>query len=102
VRSAQQLGTITVLYPDECDRATQIPWFLQAAIEHALTILNWFENLPKNEVPPKHVWADPDGLELWWKKIEERRSEGLPARPESDDDDGEVGTDNDLTRALRR
>ena len=95
---------MTVLYPDGCDRISDIPWYLQTAIEHALTILNWYENLPKKELPPKHLWADPDGLELWWKKVEERRSEGLPTRPESDDESNstEVGTDNDLTRALHR
>lgn len=82
---------------------SDIPWYLQVAIEHAMTILNWYENLPKNEVPPRHLWADPDGLELWWKKIEERRSEGLPARSMESEasSDKDEGTDNDLTRALR-
>lgn len=81
---------------------SDLPWYFQVAVEHALTVLNWYENLPKNEVPPKHLWGDPDGLELWWAKMEERRSEGLPARPELSDSGTEAGTDNDLTRALRR
>ena len=81
---------------------SDVPWYLQVAIEHALTVLNWYENLPKNEVPPKHLWCDPDGLELWWAKMEERRSEGFPTRPELDDSGTDAGTDNDLTRALRR
>ena len=90
------------MYPEGAERISQIPWFLQTAIEHAMTVLNWYENLPKNEVPPRHLWADVDGLDLWWKKIEERRSDGVPSMPDSENDKStDSGTDNDLTRALR-
>lgn len=91
-----------MLYPKGAERISDLPWFLQVAIEHGMSVLNWYENLPKNEVPPRYLWADVDGLELWWKKIEERRSDGLPSMADSDDDKGtDSGTDNDLTRALR-
>jgi len=100
VRAAQQAGDIVGLYPDGCSRVAHIPWFLQAAIEHALTILNWMENLPKKEVPPRHIWADPEGLELWWKKLDELRADGLPTSSASEDTDG-AGTENDLARAFK-
>jgi len=67
------------------------------AIEHTLTILNWYENLPKKDVPPEHLWADAEGLEQWWKAIEERTGDGS-----STGDDYEPPMEqNDLARAFK-
>lgn len=101
VRAAQQAGDIAGLYPEGCTRVAHIPWFLQAAIEHALTILNWMENLPKKEVPPRHIWADPEGLELWWSRVEDLRAIDSPTGPSSDSDETGAGTENDLARAFK-
>lgn len=56
-------------------------------------MLGWYENLEKKDVPPEHIWEDVEGLELWWKRVEDRRSDGRDdldynARPTSDDEDG--------------
>jgi hypothetical protein len=83
------------------------------AIEQALTILNWYENLEKKDVPPEHLWEDPEGLELWWKKVENRRSDGRsdddyssqPAEPEGDEANGHpmpAMAENDLARYLKQ
>ena len=45
VRTAQQAGDLRVMYPDGCERVTDIPWYLQVAIEFGLTVLSWMENL---------------------------------------------------------
>lgn len=78
------------------------------AIEQALTILTWHENLQKNEVPPEHIWEDPEGLEQWWKHVEAMREDGLETkrgRGSSDDDsDGDPGremVENDYARFLK-
>lgn len=78
------------------------------AIEHALTVLNWHENLPKDEVPPEHLWEDVEGLELWWKDVEAKREDGIPTRRgrgssnDSDDDDpGPEMVENDYARSLK-
>jgi len=70
------------------------------AIEHALTVLNWLENLPKKEVPPVHIWTDSEGLEQWWKRLEDLRSEGNDTSGSSSGSD-DAGTDNDLARAFK-
>lgn len=101
VRAAQQAGDYRSLYPEGCDRVTDLPWYFQSAIEHALTILNWLENLPKKEVPPRHVWADPEGLELWWKRVEDLRSNDYPTSAGTPDGDS-AGTENDLARAFKQ
>lgn len=79
-----------------------MPWFLQVAIEHALTILNWFENLPKDEVPPEHIWEDSEGLELWWKRVEAKRNDGVSSGSSDDDDEDSEMVDNDLANQFRK
>lgn len=78
-----------------------MPWFLQSAIEHGLTILNWYENLPKNEVPPEHLWEDSEGLDLWWKTVEAKREDGTSSAGSSEDETPEL-VDNDLAREFKR
>lgn len=101
VRAAQQGGDLRVLYPAGAERILDIPWFLEVAIEHALTVLNWMENLPKKEVPPQRLWGDGEGLEQWWAKVEEWRSEGGGPASSSSPDAAE-GTDNELARAFKQ
>lgn len=70
-----------------------VPWYLNVAIEHALTILSWYENLPEDERPPEHIWEDNEGLELWWKSVAAKQQDGMPTsrgmdeRSDRDDDD---------------
>lgn len=37
-----------------------------------MTILSWYENRSEDEVPPEHLWEDPEGLNLWWERVSER------------------------------
>lgn len=71
------------------------------AIEQGLTILNWYENLPKHEVPPEHIWEDAEGLDLWWKTVEAKREDGTSSAASSDDETPEL-VDNDMGREFRK
>lgn len=74
------------------------------AIEHALTVLSWHEHLPKDEVPPEHLWDDNEGLDEWWKRVEAKRVDGIPisrARGGTDEDPSAMA-ENDLARALKQ
>lgn len=71
------------------------------AIEQGLSILNWYENLPKNEVPPEHLWEDAEGLDLWWKRVEAKRNDGTSSASSSDDETPEL-VDNDMGREFRK
>jgi hypothetical protein len=85
---------------------------LQVAIEHALTVLSWYEHLPKDEVPPEYLWEDAQGLEQWWATVEAKRDSGMPTsrgrdieRAEEGDDDGDPGpsmAENDYARSLKQ
>lgn len=82
---------------------------MQVAIEHALNVLTWYENLPKDEVPPEHLWEDGEGLEQWWASVEAKRDDGGVAtsrgRVDSDDGDGDQPSgmaENDYARFLKQ
>ncbi len=82
---------------------------MQTAIEHALTVLGWYEHLSKDEVPPQHLWEDSQGLDRWWRDVEDRRNEkyGLdptPSRSDSGNDQEHPDSgmaENDIARAFR-
>lgn len=70
-------------------------------------MLSWFENFPKEDTPPEHIWEDPEGLEEWWDRVKERReiraSGGGRQGPISDDDSGSADEfeGNELARVLK-
>lgn len=82
------------------------------AIEHALNVLTWYENLQKEDVPPEYLWDDAEGLEQWWQMVEERRKDGQPtdrgdrserSSESPDDDDQDPGmAENDYARFYKR
>ncbi len=43
------------------------------AIAEALTVLSWFENLPDNEQPPRHIWWSEDLIAEWFRNVKEDR-----------------------------
>lgn len=49
------------------------PWEWVTALNAALTVLSWFENLPKNEQPPRHIWWSDKLLDEWFESVREER-----------------------------
>lgn len=43
------------------------------AINRALVILSWQENLPKEEVPPRRIWLDGEKLKEHFAQVEKNR-----------------------------
>jgi hypothetical protein len=77
---------------------------LQVAIEQAVTILSWYENLPKEEIPPEYLWEDSEGLEMWWNSLDERREEKMGRYRQQGGDGGDEDAgmaDNDMARFLK-
>lgn len=78
------------------------------AIEQALLILSWYENLPEDEVPPEHLWEDSEGLEMWWADVKAKREDGVPTsrgRGGNDDDDDDPApgmVENDYARYAKQ
>lgn len=44
------------------------------AVNHALTVISWFENLPRDEQPPRHIWYSAELVDEWFRDVEHKRS----------------------------
>jgi hypothetical protein len=50
------------------------------AVNTAVTVLSWFENLPEDEQPPRHIWYDGERLDQWFEDVREKRNAGSEGR----------------------
>jgi hypothetical protein len=82
VKVAKDTGDGRFLWPSGIDTIEEVPDELLRAIEHATTVLVWYENLPKEDMPPEWMWHLPKQLDLHFKMVDEKRSGGS-----SDSDD---------------
>lgn len=53
------------------------------AVNHALMVISWHENLPKDEQPPRHIWWSAELLDEWFRNVEEDRSSRSTKRSSS-------------------
>lgn len=56
-----------------------------AAVAHAHKILDWFEHLMPNEVPPEWMWPFDDLLEEWFEDVMAARKSGMGMDDEDDE-----------------
>jgi hypothetical protein len=59
------------------------PYTLFAAIRRAMFYLS-FDELPKEERPPKRIWDDDEAIEEWFAAIERKRKRDMTT-PQVDD-----------------
>lgn len=74
------------------------------ALNHALTVISWHENLPKDELPPRHIWWSADLVEQWFTDVEEKRTSkysGKRKRSAYDEADDVPMTSNDYAASVR-
>jgi hypothetical protein len=74
VRIARDFGTVSELLPDGFDDLRDVPHVFFEALRTAVLILS-FDELPKDERPPKRIWLDGEKLTDWFKTVEKRREE---------------------------
>ena len=43
------------------------------AVSEALTVLSWFENLPEEEQPPRHIWWSDELVADWFRNVRTKR-----------------------------
>lgn len=65
---------MSLLLPDGVDHLADLPAPLFDAIRRALGFLT-FDELPKDERPPRSIWMDGEELSKWFKAVERRRAE---------------------------
>lgn len=74
VRFARDCGDLTILYPPGIEHARDLPFTIFDAIKFALYWLS-FEELEKEERPPKDIWLDAKLMSRWFKAVNKRRRE---------------------------
>lgn len=74
VRIARDFGTVSELLPDGFSDLRDVPHAFFEALRTAVLVIS-FDELPKDERPPKRMWLDGEKLTAWFKLIEKRRDE---------------------------
>ena len=74
-RAAKISGGGTSLLPKEMTSTEEMPWDLALAIEHAMRILSWQENLLGKEMPPDWMLPFDKELEIWFERVDRERKE---------------------------
>ena len=90
VSVAKSAGSGHLLYPDGFTAET-IPHDLHSAIEQAMRVLNWQENLPSDEIPPRWMWALDWELEVHFSDVERKRQDKYNNPGSASDTSGETG-----------
>jgi hypothetical protein len=60
------------VYPNGCT-AENVPHDLHNAVEHALRVLSWYENLPSDEMPPNWMWCLDWEIERHFERVDAER-----------------------------
>ena len=67
------------------------------AVGRGLMVLSWFEELQKDEQPPRHIWWSVDLLDEWFEDVREKRRGSTATRRTSYDESQDVPmTQNEL------
>jgi hypothetical protein len=82
----------------DCSSIADMPVDLANALEHAVRIISWQENLTSDDIPPKWMWPLEWELELWFVEVDRRRQSA--SNGGSGDEQVEM-MDNEYARALR-
>lgn len=71
-----------------------------SAVDQALRVISWFENLPKDEQPPRHIWWSEKMLEEWFEDVRDKRGSGRKRSSYEQADDVPMDR-NELADGLR-
>ncbi len=74
------------MFPDGIEGA---PHDLVYAVSEALTVLSWYENLPDDEHPPRHIWWSDQMLSEWFRNVKAKRNKESGPTPRSSYDEAE-------------
>jgi hypothetical protein len=81
VRIARDLGDVSALLPEGVRSLADAPYPVHDAIVAALHFLK-YEELPKDEQPPKRIWFDGEAMQQWVANVERRRKEKYSGKDE--------------------
>lgn len=88
---------MSALLPEGIEKLHDCPVTLFDAIRMALGFLG-FDELPKEERPPRRIWLVPDEMRTWWTHVERRRKEKMEGGADEDGDYETNAAAKDLIR----
>lgn len=80
MRLARDMGTVRELFPEGIGHLLDLPYRLFDAIQRALMILSWPENLAEDEQPPQRIWDDNERLNEWFANVKQKRKQEAETR----------------------
>lgn len=99
VRIARDFGTVSELYPPGITDIREIPYRWFDAIRQAMVFLS-FDELEKEEKPPKSIWLEPKLLKAHFEWVEARRKEKYSVDGDGGTQEIEEPVDNDAAGML--
>jgi hypothetical protein len=69
---ARNAGDISSLFPEGVTRLADLPFTIFNLLANSLYFTS-FDELPKDERPPKRIWLDPTAMDEHWSAVEARR-----------------------------
>lgn len=90
MRVAREMGGLQLLLPEGIDRLDDLPYPLFDAIRVGLMYIG-FQELPRDEQPPRRIWRDGDKLTAWFEEVDRKRQEKYSGKSIADKEiDGPV------------
>lgn len=69
---ARTAGDISSLFPEGVTKLAELPFTIFNLIANSLYFVS-FDELPKEERPPKSIWLDGGRMEAHWDAVEAKR-----------------------------
>lgn len=97
VRLARDLGNVATLLPRHVRSLHDLPYRLFEAIQMALMVCGWQDNLDEKEQPPKAIWLNSKKLREWMQNVRLNRKREMEGKGSADIEDP---VDNEAARGL--
>lgn len=90
VRVARDLGDMSLLLPDGVGDLYDLPYNIWNSVRHALGFLG-FDELDKDERPPRSIWLDGREMRKHWRQVEATRKVKFGGKADRYADEGIEG-----------
>lgn len=97
VRIARDLGNVATLLPPFVRTLHDLPYRLFEAIQMALMVCGWQDNLEEKEQPPKSIWLNARKLRDHMENVRRNRKREMEGKGSHDIEDP---VDNEAARDL--
>lgn len=84
LRIVRDFGDVSAVLPEGIDSVAELPHTIFTAMTLGLMYLGW-EELPRDERPPRLIWTDMDKLKIHFDAVDKRRKADTDPRADLSD-----------------